>query len=133
MQGHEKKCDYVTKVAVVVQVNSEFYTGWFDLWGRPHSETDWVKVFKSLDAILALGANVNLLVCFHLYVLVLLFKTRCKVPKPLLDTAMSSDTGALHIPFIKTKSLVKEHSPSQAQLNRIYCLMDSDTPNLLLH
>ena len=29
--------------------------------------------------------------------------------------------------------LVKEHSPSQPQLNGIHCLMDSDTANLLLH
>ena len=33
----------------------------------------------------------------------------------------------------KLNHLVKEHSPSHAQLNGIYCLMDSDTPNLLLH
>ena len=33
----------------------------------------------------------------------------------------------------KLSHLVKEHSPSQAQRNGIYCLMDSDTLNLLLH
>ena len=36
-------------------------------------------------------------------------------------------------PSSKLSHLVKEHSPSQAQLNGIYCLMDSDTLNLLLH
>ena len=44
-------------------MNSEFYTGWLDHWGHPHSHTDWVNVVKSLDAILALDANVNMLVC----------------------------------------------------------------------
>ena len=33
----------------------------------------------------------------------------------------------------KQSHLVKKHSPSQAQLNGIYCLVDSDIPNLLLH
>ena len=44
----------------------------------------------------------------------------------------SSDT---HPVFLSSKlsHLVKEHSPSQAQLNGIYCLVDSDTLNLLLH
>ena len=42
-----------------------------------------------------------------------------------------------HAPCIflssKLSHLVQEHSPSKAQLNGIYCLMDSDTLNLLLH
>ena len=42
-----------------------------------------------------------------------------------------------HAPSIFLSSelshFVKEHSASQAQLNRIYCLMDSNTLNVLLH
>ena len=53
---------------------------------------------------------------------------------PLQDTSVHPQT---HTPCIflssKLSHLVKEHSPLQAQLNGIYCLMDSDTPNLLLH
>ena len=44
--------------------------------------------------------------------------------------------GHTHPPYSfssKLSHLFKEHSPSQGQLNGIYCLMNSDTPNLLLH
>ncbi|XP_025094509.1 beta-galactosidase-like isoform X2 [Pomacea canaliculata] len=41
-------------------VNSEFYTGWLDHWGHPHSVQSETAVAKSLDLILAYGANVNL-------------------------------------------------------------------------
>ena len=41
-------------------VNSEFYTGWLDHWGQPHSRRDTTQVAKSLDAILKLNANVNM-------------------------------------------------------------------------
>ena len=51
-------------------MNSEFYTGWLDHWGHPHSETDMTRVAKSLDAILALGANVNMSVCAEVTLLV---------------------------------------------------------------
>ena len=51
-------------------MNSEFYTGVLDHWGQPHSETDMTRVAKSLDAILALGANVNLSVCAKVTLLV---------------------------------------------------------------
>ncbi|XP_041840027.1 beta-galactosidase [Melanotaenia boesemani] len=43
-------------------VNSEFYTGWLDHWGSPHSVVSSAAVAKSLNHILALGANVNLYV-----------------------------------------------------------------------
>lgn len=42
------------------QVNSEFYTGWLDHWGSPHSVVSAAEVAKSLSEILAMGANVNL-------------------------------------------------------------------------
>lgn len=42
------------------QVNSEFYTGWLDHWGLPHSVVSSAMVAKSLNEILAAGANVNL-------------------------------------------------------------------------
>ncbi|KAM9449698.1 beta-galactosidase [Clarias gariepinus] len=41
-------------------VNSEFYTGWLDHWGEPHSVVSTEVVVKSLDEILKLEANVNL-------------------------------------------------------------------------
>ncbi|XP_037381710.1 beta-galactosidase [Talpa occidentalis] len=41
-------------------VNSEFYTGWLDHWGQPHSTVKAENVASSLYNILALGASVNL-------------------------------------------------------------------------
>ncbi|XP_076986010.1 beta-galactosidase isoform X2 [Tamandua tetradactyla] len=41
-------------------VNSEFYTGWLDHWGQPHSTVKTEAVTSSLQNILAWGANVNL-------------------------------------------------------------------------
>ncbi|XP_068606761.1 beta-galactosidase [Brachionichthys hirsutus] len=41
-------------------VNSEFYTGWLDHWGSPHSVVPAALVAKSLNEILAVGASVNL-------------------------------------------------------------------------
>ncbi|XP_045713335.1 beta-galactosidase [Phyllostomus hastatus] len=41
-------------------VNSEFYTGWLDHWGQPHSTVKTEAVVSSLQDILARGANVNL-------------------------------------------------------------------------
>ncbi len=45
-------------------VNSEFYSGWLDLWGLRHSVVDTQEVAKSLDEILAINASVSLYV-FH--------------------------------------------------------------------
>ncbi len=41
-------------------VNSEFYTGWLDYWGKPHSTRNSTAVANTLDAMLALNASVNL-------------------------------------------------------------------------
>uniref|UniRef100_K9J2B7 Beta-galactosidase n=1 Tax=Desmodus rotundus TaxID=9430 RepID=K9J2B7_DESRO len=41
-------------------INSEFYTGWLDHWGQPHSTVKTEAVVSSLQNILARGANVNL-------------------------------------------------------------------------
>ncbi|XP_063964906.1 beta-galactosidase-like isoform X2 [Lytechinus pictus] len=41
-------------------VNSEFYTGGIDHWGRKHTTVDTSKICSSLDKILALDANVNM-------------------------------------------------------------------------
>ncbi|XP_005106715.1 beta-galactosidase isoform X2 [Aplysia californica] len=41
-------------------INSEYYTGWLDHWGSPHSTRGTTQVSKSLDKILALDANVNM-------------------------------------------------------------------------
>ena len=42
------------------QVNSEFYTGWLDHWGYKHSLVNATNIAKSLDMMLALGANINM-------------------------------------------------------------------------
>ncbi|XP_039926611.1 beta-galactosidase [Hirundo rustica] len=41
-------------------VNSEFYTGWLDHWGHRHSVVPAETIAKTLNEILARGANVNL-------------------------------------------------------------------------
>ncbi|XP_064911210.1 beta-galactosidase isoform X2 [Columba livia] len=41
-------------------VNSEFYTGWLDHWGHRHSVVPTETIAKTLNEILACGANVNL-------------------------------------------------------------------------
>ncbi|XP_060036476.1 beta-galactosidase isoform X2 [Erinaceus europaeus] len=41
-------------------VNSEFYTGWLDHWGQPHSTVRTEAVASSLHDLLARGASVNL-------------------------------------------------------------------------
>ncbi|NXY91160.1 BGAL galactosidase, partial [Alcedo cyanopectus] len=41
-------------------VNSEFYTGWLDHWGHRHSVVPTQTIAKTLNEILAYGANVNL-------------------------------------------------------------------------
>ncbi|KAH9487547.1 Beta-galactosidase [Bulinus truncatus] len=41
-------------------VNSEFYVGWLDHWGTPHEMTDATPLAKSLDKLLAYGANINM-------------------------------------------------------------------------
>ncbi|BFY97210.1 hypothetical protein BsWGS_00250 [Bradybaena similaris] len=42
------------------KVNSEYYTGWLDHWGEPHSTGDTTSVSKYLDMILSSGGNVNM-------------------------------------------------------------------------
>lgn len=41
-------------------VNSEFYTGWLDYWGKPHQTRDLIKIAEHFDQILFLNASVNL-------------------------------------------------------------------------
>ncbi|KAJ8782678.1 hypothetical protein J1605_009997 [Eschrichtius robustus] len=41
-------------------VNSEFYTGWLDHWGQPHSTVKTKVVASSLHDILSRGASVNM-------------------------------------------------------------------------
>ncbi|XP_029010018.1 beta-galactosidase [Betta splendens] len=41
-------------------VNSEFYTGWLDNWGSPHASVSPEAVTKTLNEMLAKGANVNM-------------------------------------------------------------------------
>lgn len=46
----------------MLQVNSEFYTGWLDHWGDPHAVVDAQKVSRVLGEMLTMGANVNMYV-----------------------------------------------------------------------
>ncbi|XP_029445508.1 beta-galactosidase [Rhinatrema bivittatum] len=41
-------------------VNSEFYTGWLDHWGQRHSVVSTQAIVKTLNEMLAFGANVNM-------------------------------------------------------------------------
>ena len=41
-------------------MNSEYYTGWLDHWGHPHSTTDAQKVGVAIGEFLQLGASMNL-------------------------------------------------------------------------
>ena len=41
-------------------VNSEFYPGWLDNWSKPHNKVSTEAVVKALDAMLEMGANVNM-------------------------------------------------------------------------
>ncbi|XP_053149412.1 beta-galactosidase-1-like protein isoform X2 [Hemicordylus capensis] len=41
-------------------VNSEYYTGWLDYWGHPHSTRTAEVVAQGLQKMLELGANVNM-------------------------------------------------------------------------
>lgn len=45
-------------------VNSEYYPGWLDHWGEPHSTVDAKKVAQFLDDMLSLNASVNMYM-FH--------------------------------------------------------------------
>uniref|UniRef100_A0A8C8XR23 Galactosidase beta 1 like n=1 Tax=Panthera leo TaxID=9689 RepID=A0A8C8XR23_PANLE len=45
-------------------VNSEYYTGWLDYWGQNHSTRSISAVTKGLEAMLKLGASVNMYM-FH--------------------------------------------------------------------
>lgn len=41
-------------------INSEFYPGWIDHWQKPHSRASTASVVAALDAMLSVGANVNI-------------------------------------------------------------------------
>ncbi|XP_015280560.1 PREDICTED: beta-galactosidase-1-like protein [Gekko japonicus] len=41
-------------------VNSEYYTGWLDYWGEPHSTSSAEEVAQGLQKMLEMGANVNM-------------------------------------------------------------------------
>ena len=41
-------------------VNSEYYSGWLDYWGQPHSKVSVKHAVGTLREILDLGANVNI-------------------------------------------------------------------------
>lgn len=44
----------------LLQVNSEYYTGWLDYWGEAHASTSSARVARGLEDMLQLGANVNM-------------------------------------------------------------------------
>ena len=41
-------------------VNTEYYPGWYDVWGQPHHTVNSTVVAEDLDAMLQMGANVNM-------------------------------------------------------------------------
>lgn len=51
----------------MLQVNSEFYTGWLDHWGDQHAVVDQGKVSVVLAQMLVMGANVNMCVDLHIH------------------------------------------------------------------
>jgi beta-galactosidase len=48
--------DYAPKGPLV---NSEFYAGWLDFWGSPHSRVNTSDILKTFYDIMNIGANVN--------------------------------------------------------------------------
>ena len=61
-------------------VNTEFYSGWFDVWGEPHATVSSSYVSSSLDQILAMNASVNMwanIWTFEILVYYLLFSVIC--------------------------------------------------------
>lgn len=50
----------------MLQVNSEFYTGWLDHWGDDHAVVDAKEVSRVLVEMLVMGANVNMYVLAHI-------------------------------------------------------------------
>nr|XP_006821084.1 PREDICTED: beta-galactosidase-like [Saccoglossus kowalevskii] len=44
----------------LLQINSEYYTGWLDHWASPHSVVNKDRIVKTLDSILAMNASVNM-------------------------------------------------------------------------
>lgn len=49
----------------VLQVNSEFYTGWLDHWGDHHAMVGAQKVSRVLEEMLTMGASVNMYVSLN--------------------------------------------------------------------
>lgn len=44
----------------LLQVNSEYYTGWLDYWGEAHASTSAAWVARGLEDMLQLGASINM-------------------------------------------------------------------------
>ena len=40
-------------------VCSEFYTGWIDTWGSPHSKTPTESIVETLEEVLGMNASIN--------------------------------------------------------------------------
>ena len=41
------------------QVNSEFYPGWLDFWGTPHSKVATDAILTTFNQMMSMNANVN--------------------------------------------------------------------------
>lgn len=54
---------------MILQVNSEFYTGWLDHWGDKHAMVSTENVTRVLAEMLAMGANVNMYVSTNVFFL----------------------------------------------------------------
>lgn len=59
-QNVAKAFEDLDKIQKGPRVNSEFYVGWLDHWGSPHSKVSTEVSIKSLKDILDYGASVNM-------------------------------------------------------------------------
>jgi beta-galactosidase len=45
-------------------INTEFYSGWLDLWGHQHSRVSTDAIVQTLEQMLSIGVNVNFYMFF---------------------------------------------------------------------
>jgi beta-galactosidase len=60
-RSFEEQREYALKGALV---NSEYYLGWIDHWGKPHSKKNITEILNPFVEMMKLNANINLYM-FH--------------------------------------------------------------------
>ena len=63
----------------ILQVNSEYYTGWLDYWGQKWNYVPTTTVIKTMRDMLDMGASVNLYVVMFVESLSLSLSHTCDV------------------------------------------------------